>query len=119
EADAKKKEEIEVRNEADQLVFTTEKTLKDLEGKIDEEQVKKANDAKDALKAAIEKGEFEDIKAKKDELQTIVQELTTKLYEEAAKQAQAQQEGAEGAQKVDDNVVDAEYEEVNDDQEKK
>ncbi|MCM3367169.1 molecular chaperone DnaK [Bacillus safensis] len=119
EADAKKKEEIEVRNEADQLVFTTEKTLKDLEGKIDEEQVEKANDAKDALKAAIEKGEFEDIKAKKDELQTIVQELTTKLYEEAAKQAQAQQEGAEGAQKADDNVVDAEYEEVNDDQEKK
>ncbi|EKF36634.1 molecular chaperone DnaK [Bacillus xiamenensis] len=119
EADAKKKEEIEVRNEADQLVFTTEKTLKDLEGKIDEEQVKKANDAKDALKAAIEKGELEDIKAKKDELQTIVQELTTKLYEEAAKQAQAQQEGAEGAKKADDNVVDAEYEEVNDDQEKK
>ncbi|MFX0110409.1 molecular chaperone DnaK [Bacillus pumilus] len=119
EADAKKKEEIEVRNEADQLVFTTEKTLKDLEGKIDEEQVKKAIDAKDALKAAIEKGELEDIKAKKDELQTIVQELTTKLYEEAAKQAQAQQEGAEGAQKADDNVVDAEYEEVNDDQEKK
>ncbi|MGJ5635643.1 molecular chaperone DnaK [Bacillus altitudinis] len=119
EADAKKKEEIEVRNEADQLVFTTEKTLKDLEGKIDEEQVKKANDAKDALKAAIEKGELEDIKAKKDELQTIVQELTTKLYEEATKQAQAQQEGAEGAQKADDNVVDAEYEEVNDDQEKK
>ncbi len=120
EADAKKKEEIEVRNEADQLVFTTEKTLKDLEGKIDEEQVEKANDAKDALKAAIEKGELEDIKAKKDELQTIVQELTTKLYEEAAKQAQAQQEGgAEGAQKADDNVVDAEYEEVNDDQEKK
>ncbi|MGX9291346.1 molecular chaperone DnaK [Bacillus sp. A015] len=119
EADAKKKEEIEVRNEADQLVFTTEKTLKDLEGKIDEEQVKKANDAKDALKAGIEKGELEDIKAKKDELQTIVQELTTKLYEEAAKQAQAQQEGAEGAQKADDNVVDAEYEEVNDDQEKK
>ncbi len=108
-----------MRNEADQLVFTTEKTLKDLEGKIDEEQVKKANDAKDALKAAIEKGEFEDIKAKKDELQTIVQELTTKLYEEAAKQAQTQQEGAEGAQKADDNVVDAEYEEVNDDQEKK
>ncbi|MBU8697608.1 molecular chaperone DnaK [Bacillus pumilus] len=120
EADAKKKEEIEVRNEADQLVFTTEKTLKDLEGKIDEEQVKKASDAKDALKAAIEKDELEDIKAKKDELQTIVQELTTKLYEEAAKQAQAQQEGgAEGAQKADDNVVDAEYEEVNDDQEKK
>lgn len=49
---------------------------------MDEEQVKKANDAKDALKAAIEKNEFEEIKAKKDELQTIVQELSMKLYEE-------------------------------------
>ncbi|MCY8501526.1 Hsp70 family protein, partial [Bacillus inaquosorum] len=118
DADAKKKEEIEVRNEADQLVFQTEKTLKDLEGKVDEEQVKKANDAKDALKAAIEKNEFEEIKAKKDELQTIVQELSMKLYEEAAKAQQAQG-GANAEGKADDNVVDAEYEEVNDDQNKK
>ncbi|AKL85234.1 molecular chaperone DnaK [Bacillus atrophaeus] len=119
DADAKKKEEIEVRNEADQLVFQTEKTLKDLEGKVDEEQVKKANDAKEALQAAIEKNEFEDIKAKKDELQAIVQELSMKLYEEAAKQAQ-QAEGAGNAEgKADDNVVDAEYEEVNDDDQNK
>ncbi|AUZ39437.1 molecular chaperone DnaK [Bacillus sp. MBGLi79] len=118
DADAKKKEEIEVRNEADQLVFQTEKTLKDLEGKVDEEQVKKANDAKDALKAAIEKNEFEEIKAKKDELQAIVQELSMKLYEEAAKAQQAQG-GANAEGKADDNVVDAEYEEVNDDQNKK
>ncbi|WP_276789527.1 Hsp70 family protein, partial [Bacillus sp. (in: firmicutes)] len=119
DADAKRKEEIEVRNEADQLVFQTEKTLKDLEGKVDEEQVKKANDAKDALKAAIEKNEIEDIKAKKDELQTIVQELSMKLYEEAAKAQQA--EGAANAEgkKADDNVVDAEYEEVKDDETKK
>ncbi|MDQ0858321.1 molecular chaperone DnaK [Bacillus sp. V2I10] len=113
DADKARKEEVELRNEADQLVFTTEKTLKDLEGKVDEADVAKANEAKDALKAAIEKNELEEIRTKKDELQEIVQQLSMKLYEEAAKQ----QQGAEGAAeaKQDDNVVDAEYEEVNDD----
>ncbi|MBT2643728.1 molecular chaperone DnaK [Bacillus sp. ISL-41] len=115
EADKKLKEEVELRNEADQLVFTAEKTLKDLEGKVDEEEVKKANEAKDELKAAIEKGEIEEIRTKKDALQEIVTNLSVKLYEEAAKQQQAQQ-GAEGQEgKNDDNVVDAEFEEVNDD----
>lgn len=115
EADKKRKEEVELRNEADQLVFTTEKTLKDLEGKVDESEVAKANEAKDALKAAIEKNELEDIRAKKDALQEIVQALSMKLYEEAAQAAQAAQ-GAEGvASDKDDNVVDAEFEEVKDD----
>ncbi|MCM3663948.1 molecular chaperone DnaK [Mesobacillus subterraneus] len=116
EADKKLKEEVELRNEADQLVFTAEKTLKDLEGKVDEEEVKKATEAKDELKAAIEKNEIEDIRTKKDALQEIVTNLSVKLYEEAAKQQQAQQgaAGQEGTAK-DDNVVDAEFEEVNDD----
>ena len=91
EADKKRKEEVELRNEADQLVFTTEKTLKDLEGKVDEAEVTKANEAKDALKAAIEKNDLEEIRTKKDALQEIVQNLSVKLYEEAAKQAQAAQ----------------------------
>ena len=117
DADKQRKEEVELRNEADQLVFQTEKTLKDLEGKVDEEQVTKANEAKDALKAAIEKNELEEIKAKKDELQTIVQELSMKLYEEAAQQAQAQQ-GGEAGKNNDDDVVDAEFEEVKDDDKK-
>ncbi|TYR82357.1 molecular chaperone DnaK [Priestia megaterium] len=109
DADKQRKEEVELRNEADQLVFTTEKTLKDLEGKVDEAEVTKANEAKDALKAAIEKNELEEIKAKKDELQEIVQALTVKLYEQA-------QQAAQGGQATqDDNVVDAEFEEVNDD----
>ncbi|MGD6876531.1 molecular chaperone DnaK [Bacillus infantis] len=116
EADKKRKEEVELRNEADQLVFTTEKTLKDLEGKVDEAEVAQANEAKDALKAAIEKNELEEIRTAKDALQEIVQNLSMKLYEEAAKQAQAAQ-GAEG-QGGDDNVVDAEFEEVNDDDKK-
>ncbi|EIJ78931.1 molecular chaperone DnaK [Bacillus methanolicus PB1] len=116
EADRKRKEEAELRNEADQLVFTTEKTLKDLEGKVDEEEVKKANEAKDALKQAFEKNDLDEIRAKKDALQEIVQNLTVKLYEEAAKQAQAAQntQGQDGMKK-DDNVVDAEFEEVKDD----
>ncbi|WP_075982356.1 molecular chaperone DnaK [Bacillus massilinigeriensis] len=116
EADKKRKEEVELRNEADQLVFTTEKTLKDLEGKVDAAEVSKANEAKDALKAAIEKNDLNEIREKKDALQEVVQNLSVKLYEEAAKQAQAQQgQGqADGAGK-DDDVVDAEFEEVKDD----
>lgn len=117
EADKQRKEEVELRNEADQLVFTTEKTLKDLEGKVDEAEVTKANEAKEALKAAIEKNELEEIKAKKDELQNIVQELSVKLYEEAAKQAQANQGGESTSGKADD-VVDAEFEEVKDEDKK-
>ncbi|MCB5235754.1 molecular chaperone DnaK [Niallia circulans] len=115
EADKKRKEEVELRNEADQLVFTTEKTLKDLEGKVDEGEVAKANEAKDALKAAIEKNELEEIRAKKDALQEIVQALSMKLYEEAAQAAQAAQGAEGGASSKDDNVVDAEFEEVKDD----
>jgi molecular chaperone DnaK len=116
EADKQRKEEVELRNEADQLVFTTEKTLKDLEGKVDASEVAKANEAKDALKAAIEKNDLAEIRAKKDELQELVQNLTVKLYEEAAKQAQAAQGGqGDGTTGKDDNVVDAEFEEVKDD----
>ncbi len=119
EADKKRKEEVELRNEADQLVFTTEKTLKDLEGKVDEAEVKKAEEAKDALKSAIEKNDLEEMRQKKDALQEIVQNLSMKLYEEAAKQAQENQAGEAGQENNDDNIVDAEYEEVKDDEEKK
>ncbi len=113
EADKKRREEVDLRNEADHLVFTTEKTLKDLEGKVDEAEVTKANEAKEKLKTALTGTDIETIKAAKDELQELVQALSVKLYEEAAKAAQAAQ-GEQGAQeaKQDDNVVDAEYEEV-------
>jgi molecular chaperone DnaK len=115
EADKQRKEEVELRNEADQLVFTTEKTLKDLEDKVDASEVATANEAKDALKEAIEKNDLEEIRTKKDALQEIVQALTVKLYEQAAQQAQGAQ-GAEGgaAGPKDDNVVDAEFEEIKD-----
>ncbi|WP_404403977.1 molecular chaperone DnaK [Jeotgalibacillus malaysiensis] len=112
EADKKRKEEAEVRNEADQLVFQTDKTLSDLGEKVDEEEKKKAEAARDELKEAIEKKELEEIKTKKDALQEILQALSMKLYEEAAQQAEAEQQ-AEGG-KPEDDVVDADFEEVDD-----
>ena len=66
DADQKRKEEVELRNEADQLVFQTDKVVKDLEGKVDATEVAKATEAKEALQAAIEKNELEEIRAKKD-----------------------------------------------------
>ncbi|MEK3995612.1 molecular chaperone DnaK [Psychrobacillus sp. FSL K6-2365] len=115
EADKVRKEEAEVKNEADQLVFMTEKTLKDLEDKVSVEEKKSAEDAKEELKAALEAGNLEDIKTKKDKLNEIVQQLTMKLYEQAQADAAA---NAEQAGPSDDGVVDAEFEEVNDDKDK-
>lgn len=117
EADKARKEEAELKNEADQLVFMTEKTLKDLEGKVSEEEQKQAEEAKEELKSAIEAGNLEDMRTKKDKLNEIVQALTMKMYEQAAADAKAA-EGAEGSTS-DDEVVDAEFEEVNDDQKDK
>jgi len=113
DADKKRREEVDVRNEADQLVFTTEKTLKDLGDKVDESEKKKAEEAKDNLKKALEGSDLEAIKKEKDSLQEIVQQLSVKLYEQAAQQAQGDE--SQQAGKQEDNVVDAEYEEVNDD----
>jgi molecular chaperone DnaK len=114
DADKQRKEEVELRNEADQLIFTTDKTIKDLGDKVEEAEVKKAEEARDELKEAIEKNDLEEIRTKKDALQEILQGLSMKLYEEAAK-AQEQAQGAEGQAGGDDDVVDAEYEEVKDD----
>ncbi|MDC3415571.1 molecular chaperone DnaK [Aquibacillus salsiterrae] len=112
EADKKRREEIDLRNEADQMIFTTEKTLKDLGDKVTEDEKQKAEAAKDELKKALEEGDIDSIKAKKEALEEQVQALSVKLYEQA--QAQA---GGEGADKGDD-VVDADYEEVTDEEKK-
>jgi molecular chaperone DnaK len=110
EADRKRREEIDIRNNADSLVYQTEKTLKDLEGKIDQAEIDKANTAKDSLKKALEGTDVEAIKKASEELSQVVQQLSIKLYEQAA---QAQQQGAQGGAK-DDTVVDADYTVVDD-----
>ncbi|HET7658025.1 MAG TPA: molecular chaperone DnaK [Bacillales bacterium] len=116
EEDKKRREEVDLRNEADQMIFTTEKTLKDLGDKVEEAEKKKAEEAKDELKKALEENDLEAIKTKKDELSEIVQQLSVKLYEQAQKEAQ-QNAGEGDGQKAGDDVVDAEYEEMNDDKE--
>ena len=118
EADAKRKEEADLRNEADQLVFQVDKTIKDLGEQITDDEKKSVEDARDELKAALEKGELEGIKASKEKLEGVLQPLVMKVYEQAAAAAQAAQGGAEGttdAGKKDDGVVDADFEEVKDD----
>ncbi|MFP7493583.1 molecular chaperone DnaK [Terribacillus saccharophilus] len=113
EEDKKRREEVDLRNEADQLVFQTDKTLKDLAENVSEEDKQKAEAAKEELKTALEGTDIEDIRTKKDALSEQVQALSVKLYEQAA---QAQQ--AQGGEKTDDDVVDADFSEVNDDDKK-
>ncbi|MEG1504003.1 molecular chaperone DnaK [Enterococcus sp. 22-H-5-01] len=113
DADKARKEEVDLRNDVDALLFSVDKTLKELEGKVDADEVKKAEDARDELKAAVEANDVEQMKTKRDALNEIVQNLTVKLYEQAAQQqADADPNAAQGGA---DDVVDADFEEVNDD----
>ncbi|MDN6524378.1 MAG: molecular chaperone DnaK [Lactococcus sp.] len=113
DADKARKEEVDLRNDVDALLFSVDKTLKELEGKVDADEVKKAEDARDELKAAVEANDIELMKEKRDALNEIVQNLTVKLYEQAAQQqADADPNAAQGGA---DDVVDADFEEVNDD----
>ncbi|OKP97244.1 molecular chaperone DnaK [Paenibacillus sp. P46E] len=115
EEDRKRKELVEAKNSADQLVYSTDKVIKDLGDKVDASEVDKANAAKDKLKAALETDNLEEINAATEALTEIVQQLSVKLYEQAAQAEQGAEGGqgaSEGAKK--DNVVDADYEVVDD-----
>jgi molecular chaperone DnaK len=117
EEDRKRKELVEARNNADQLVYSVDKTIKDLGDKVDQAEIDKANEAKEKVKKALEGDNIDDIKAATEQLTEIVQQLSVKLYEQAAQQEQANEAGADGG--VDttkkDNVVDADYEVVDED----
>lgn len=108
EADEKRKEAVDIRNDADNAVFTTEKALKDLEGKITDEEKVKAEEKIAEVKEALEGEDVELIKTKAEELNTIAMDLAGKVYEEAAKNAEAETEG----QSVDETTeAEAEVEE--------
>jgi len=112
EADAKRKEEADLRNEAEQTIFATEKALKDLGDKVDANDKSKAEAEIKDLKDALEKGNIEDIKTKKEKLNETAMAFATKVYEEAAKANQANAENTTTEEtKKDDNVMDAEFEE--------
>lgn len=117
--DNKRKEEVDLRNEVDQLIFQTDKTLGELKGKVSDEEIKSAEDAKAALQKAKDDDNLEEMKTKKDDLNKIVQDLTVKMYQ----QAQQAQEAQNGAQPTgddtkktgDDNTVEGDFKEVDPD----
>ena len=112
-ADEKRKEEADTRNEAEQTIFMTEKSIKDLGDKVDKKDKKEAEELIDDLKKALEKDDIDDIKGKKDKLNEKAMALGAKVYEEMAKAAQANQDSSDSDNKddKDSNVKDAEYEE--------
>ena len=112
EADKKRKEEVDIRNNADAMVFQVEKTLKDMGDKVDAAEVADINKAKDELKAALEGNDTAEIKAKTEALQEVLYKMTEKMYA-AAQQAQGAQGADMGGQaQPEDGVYDAEYKEV-------
>ena len=110
DADAKRKEEADVRNEADQLSFQADKALEEAKDKVDQSLLDNIKAKNDTLKEAIKNNNFEEIKAAKDELNTAVQEMTMKLYEQAnaAAGAQGADAGATSSNN-DDDTIDADF----------
>ncbi|UUX93520.1 molecular chaperone DnaK [Methanoplanus endosymbiosus] len=122
EDDKKKREEIEVRNAADNGVFAAEKLLKESEDKLDAEDKGKIETSVEKLKKSIEEDDVEAIKKDTEELTEAVFAASTKLYQKAAAEAEAAKgqegEGTSGAQAEDDTVFDADYEVKNDSEKK-
>ncbi|MFH5810523.1 molecular chaperone DnaK [Companilactobacillus sp. FL22-1] len=126
EEDNKRKEEVDVKNDVEQTLFATDKTLKDVKGKVSDDEIKKAQDARDALKKAQDSGDLEDMKKKRDDLNKIVQDLSVKLYQQAQEAQQANganndgnNNSTDGKKSGDDNTVDGDFSEVDPDKDKK
>ena len=113
EADTKRKEEADARNEAEQTIFATEKAIKDLGDKCDSSLKEKAESEIKDLRDALSKNDVEDIKNKTKSLNETAMSLATKVYEQAQNANQNANASQENNEKNDkgDNVVDAEYEE--------
>ena len=115
EADAKRQEEIEIRNNADSLIYTSEKTLDELKDQVSEDEKSKVEGLVAELRELIAGDDIAAIKEKSDELSNVIQEIGAKIYQQAQAEAQAQQQaGADpnaGAQdNNDDDTIDADYE---------
>ncbi|MFC5651773.1 molecular chaperone DnaK [Paenibacillus solisilvae] len=116
EEDRKRRELVEAKNSADQLIYSVDKTIKDLGDKVDAGEIEKANEAKEKVKTALESDNIEEITAATEALTEIVQQLSVKLYEQAAQAGQGAEGSGEdgGNTRGKDNVVDADYEVVDD-----
>ena len=113
EADEKRKAEADTRNDAEQMIFATEKAIKDLGDKVDSKDKEKAEKEIKDLKEALEKDDIDDIKAKTEKLNESAMALATKVYEEASKKAQAEEKesSSDNEKSKKDDVMDADYEE--------
>ena len=112
EADELRKQEAEIRNEADSSIFTTEKALNDLGDKVDKEDKEKAEELIADLKKALEGTDIDEIKKTSEELNKVAMDLAGKVYEQAAKEAQANQDNNDSSNNDDhETVEDATYEE--------
>ena len=124
EEDKKRKEEVEIRNRAETLVYETEKNMKELENALSDDEKNDINAAKDDLSKALEANNIEDIKDKTEKLTEKFHTISAKMYQQAqaagadpnmAGAAGAGDAGAAGAGPQADNVVDADYEVVDED----
>ena len=112
EADELRKQEAEIRNEADSSIFTTEKALNDLGDKVDSKDKEKAEELIADLKKALEGTDIDEIKKKNEELNKVAMDLAGKVYEQAAKEAQANATEDDNKNNDDhETVEDATYEE--------
>lgn len=116
EEDKKRKEAIETKNQADSLIYQSEKTLKEMEGKISPEEEAKVKEEIEKLKKAVESDNVENIKKSIEDLSAAFAPITQKMYEQAAQAQQAGGETQSGDTTDKENVVDAEYEVVDEDE---
>ena len=107
--DKKRREDVDTRNGADQMVYTTEKTISEMGDKLSEEEKKSIEEAKEALKEALKGDDIEAIKAKQEELQKQVYAVSEKLYKAAA-----EAQGGETGGQAGPDVYDADYTDVDD-----
>ena len=112
--DKKKKEEAEIKNNANSLIASSERIVKDFEGKISEEDVKKLNEQKETLQKALDENKSADeLKKLSEELQQTMFAISQKAYEAASKEGEAVNsdgaQQAESSESKDDDVIDAEY----------
>lgn len=112
EEDKKRAEEVTLRNEADTMIFTAKKAVKDLGDQVSEEEKNKIDSLSEELQKALEGNDLEEIKEKKAKLEEVAQELAVKAYQQAAAQQDAQQGQESTSDNNDDDVVEADYEEV-------
>lgn len=111
EEDKRKKEKVEVKNQADTLLYQTEKALKDAEDKVNKDDAEKVKAELEKLRKAIEEDNVESMKKAIEDVNNAFHGIAQQMYQQAAPEDQPQ-----GSEQKDDNVVDAEYEEVQEDE---